>query len=209
MSPRQNWDSPKPSLASECASSPRTGGGGGAHSPAGEGLGESQSDDWRKSLAFCLLCGICEWWGTTSFWCRSGFDFPFSYWSRSGSDPKFDVCRKIRFFPALLFTALSVYIVLSFSSLFQASQLVLWTVYWQLLEKIIVFLSFWLKWRQIRIRNPDPNALDTNPDPAKWCRSDRIWIHNTGICCTVVYLYVSMYCIHCIDEHGTSIKAEI
>ncbi len=28
----------------------------GAHSPAGEGLGESQSDDWRKSLALCLLC---------------------------------------------------------------------------------------------------------------------------------------------------------
>ncbi len=29
MSPRRNWDSPNPSLASECAPPPRTGGGGG------------------------------------------------------------------------------------------------------------------------------------------------------------------------------------
>jgi hypothetical protein len=28
--------------------------GGGAHSPAGEGLGKSNSDDWRKNLALCL-----------------------------------------------------------------------------------------------------------------------------------------------------------
>jgi hypothetical protein len=40
MSPRRNWDSPNPSLASECAS-PLQNRGGGAHSPAGEGLGES------------------------------------------------------------------------------------------------------------------------------------------------------------------------
>jgi hypothetical protein len=38
MSPRRKWDSsPTPSLASECAPPPRT--KGGAHSPAGEGLG--------------------------------------------------------------------------------------------------------------------------------------------------------------------------
>jgi hypothetical protein len=30
---------------------------GGAHSPAGKGLGSPYSDDWRKSLALCLLCG--------------------------------------------------------------------------------------------------------------------------------------------------------
>ncbi len=40
--------------------SPRNKGGEGVtHSPAGEGVGESQfgnSDDWRKSLALCLLC---------------------------------------------------------------------------------------------------------------------------------------------------------
>ena len=35
--PRRNWDSPTPSLASECAPPPETKGGG----PAGEGLGES------------------------------------------------------------------------------------------------------------------------------------------------------------------------
>ncbi len=39
MSPRRNWDSPNPWLTSECAPPPIT---GEAHSPAGEGLGESQ-----------------------------------------------------------------------------------------------------------------------------------------------------------------------
>ncbi len=53
MSPRRNWDSPTPSLASECATPP---GSGGAHSPAGDGLGESQFRRLRKSLALCLLC---------------------------------------------------------------------------------------------------------------------------------------------------------
>jgi hypothetical protein len=33
-------------------------GGGGAHSPAGEGLGESKFRRRRKSLALCLLCEI-------------------------------------------------------------------------------------------------------------------------------------------------------
>ncbi len=47
MSPRRNWDSPNPSLAIECAPPPGTKGEG-AHSPAGEGLGESQF----------LLCGV-------------------------------------------------------------------------------------------------------------------------------------------------------
>jgi hypothetical protein len=55
MSLRRNWDSPNKSLASECDPPPRTGGGG-AHSPAGEGLGSPNADDWRKSLALCLLC---------------------------------------------------------------------------------------------------------------------------------------------------------
>jgi hypothetical protein len=52
MSPRLNWDSPSPSLASECAPLPRTGGGGGgAHSPAGEGLGKSQFRRLEKKLS--------------------------------------------------------------------------------------------------------------------------------------------------------------
>jgi hypothetical protein len=32
--------------------------GGEAHSPAVEGLGESQFDDWRKNLALCTSCYI-------------------------------------------------------------------------------------------------------------------------------------------------------
>jgi hypothetical protein len=37
--------------------SPPPGSGGRAHSPAGEGLEVSPNfDDWRKSLALCLLC---------------------------------------------------------------------------------------------------------------------------------------------------------
>jgi hypothetical protein len=53
--PLVGWDSPIPSLASECAPPHRTGGGG-AHSPAGEGLGESQFRRLEKSLALFLLC---------------------------------------------------------------------------------------------------------------------------------------------------------
>ncbi len=47
MSSRRNWDSPTPSLASECAPPPVTKGGR-AHSPAGEGLGESQFHQFRR-----------------------------------------------------------------------------------------------------------------------------------------------------------------
>jgi hypothetical protein len=57
MSPRRNWDSPNRSPASECALPPRTKGWG-AHSPAAKGVGSLSSDDWRKSLAICLLCGL-------------------------------------------------------------------------------------------------------------------------------------------------------
>ncbi len=48
--PRRNWDSPNPSLASECAPPPRTGGRG-AHSPAGAGLGASQFRRLEKMLS--------------------------------------------------------------------------------------------------------------------------------------------------------------
>jgi hypothetical protein len=53
MFPRRNWDSPTPSLASECAPPPGT--KGGAHSRADEGLGESQFRRLEKSFALCLL----------------------------------------------------------------------------------------------------------------------------------------------------------
>jgi hypothetical protein len=59
MSPRRNWYSPTPSLASDCGPPPgNKDGEGGAHSLAGEGLGESQSRRLEKSLALCLLCGL-------------------------------------------------------------------------------------------------------------------------------------------------------
>ncbi len=46
-----------PSLASESFSPPEP--KGGAHSPAGEWDGGCpNSDDWRKGLAHCLLCGL-------------------------------------------------------------------------------------------------------------------------------------------------------
>ncbi len=58
MSPRRNWDCPTPSLASECAPPPGTKGGG-AHSPAGEGLGESPFRRLEKKLSTLpTLCSI-------------------------------------------------------------------------------------------------------------------------------------------------------
>jgi hypothetical protein len=48
MSPRRNWDSPNPSLASEYALPPESGGGGAAHAPAGKGVGESQIPQLAK-----------------------------------------------------------------------------------------------------------------------------------------------------------------
>jgi hypothetical protein len=56
MSPRWNWDSPTPLAASECALPPVPKGGG-AHSPAAKGVGESQFQRLEKRLALCLLCG--------------------------------------------------------------------------------------------------------------------------------------------------------
>ncbi len=50
MSPRQNWALPIPSLASEYAPPPGTKGGGGAYSPAGEGLAESKFQRLEKKL---------------------------------------------------------------------------------------------------------------------------------------------------------------
>jgi hypothetical protein len=52
MSPRRNWDSPNPSLASECA------GGRGHTRLLVRCWGSPNSDDLRKSVALCLLCGL-------------------------------------------------------------------------------------------------------------------------------------------------------
>jgi hypothetical protein len=61
MSPRRNWDSSTPSLASEFAPPHGTKGGTGAHSPAGEGLGESQFRRLEKKAehsAYSVEIGI-------------------------------------------------------------------------------------------------------------------------------------------------------
>jgi len=50
MSPRWNWDSPTPLAASECALPPGPKGGG-AHSPAAKGVGESQFRRLEKKLS--------------------------------------------------------------------------------------------------------------------------------------------------------------
>ncbi len=57
MSPRWNWDSPTPLAASVCALPPGPKGGG-AHSPAAKGVGESQFQRLEKRIALCLLCGV-------------------------------------------------------------------------------------------------------------------------------------------------------
>ncbi len=51
--PRRNWDSSNPSLARECAPSLQNRGEG-AHSPAGEGLGESQFRRLESKLSTLL-----------------------------------------------------------------------------------------------------------------------------------------------------------
>jgi hypothetical protein len=47
---RPNWDPPTPPLQQASLSPPRNKGGG-THSPAGEGVGRPNLDDWRKILA--------------------------------------------------------------------------------------------------------------------------------------------------------------
>jgi hypothetical protein len=60
LSPRPNCDPSNPTSASECVLPPEPKEEG-THSPAGEGVGEgSNSDDWIKSLALCLLCALCR-----------------------------------------------------------------------------------------------------------------------------------------------------
>ncbi len=47
---------PTPSLARECAPPPPQLKGEATHSPAVDGVGGPNSDDWRKSLGLCLPC---------------------------------------------------------------------------------------------------------------------------------------------------------
>jgi hypothetical protein len=72
MSPRRNWDSRNPSLVSECAPSPRTGGEGHTRLLV-RGWGSPNSDDLRKSLALCLLCASSKANISCNFHCRAKF----------------------------------------------------------------------------------------------------------------------------------------
>ncbi len=56
LSPRQNWDPPPP-LSQACVSPPEPKGGGGGHTVL-RVRGCPNLDDWRKSLALCLLCAV-------------------------------------------------------------------------------------------------------------------------------------------------------
>ncbi len=75
MSPRRNWDSPNPSLASECALPPDQRVGGHSRRRL-RGWGSSNSDDWRKSLA---LCGM---------YCST---YIFLSWELRGLSPNFHI----------------------------------------------------------------------------------------------------------------------
>ncbi len=54
------FGSPPPPLSPASVPPPPGTKVGGTHSPVGEGSGGrgSQSDDWRKSLTLCLICGM-------------------------------------------------------------------------------------------------------------------------------------------------------
>ncbi len=57
MSPRRNWDSPTPLCRKrECPPPPEPKGVGDHTRLRARGRGSPNSDDWRKSLALCLLC---------------------------------------------------------------------------------------------------------------------------------------------------------
>ncbi len=57
FSSRPNWD-PLPPLPLESVSPPPEPMGEGIHSSASVGVECPKSDDWRKSLVLCLLCGV-------------------------------------------------------------------------------------------------------------------------------------------------------
>ena len=78
MSPRSNWDSPTPLAASECALPPGPKGGGGAHSPAAKGVGESQIQRLEKKLSTLpTLCTLVK-----EYFRHEGI--PWYDWQQSG-----------------------------------------------------------------------------------------------------------------------------
>ncbi len=75
MSPRRNWDSPNPSLAGEYAPrSPQNREGGHTRLRV-RGWGSPNSDDWRKSLALCLLCDLPRFSPTWKLLCTNSKNY--------------------------------------------------------------------------------------------------------------------------------------
>ncbi len=67
MSPRRNWVLPPPPLPQASVPlTPEAKGGGHTCLPV-RGWGSPNSDDWRKSLALCLLCGLRNLLYTSEF----------------------------------------------------------------------------------------------------------------------------------------------
>ncbi len=96
--PRPNWDSPTPSPTSEYAPPRNKKGVGGIHTRLCVGTVSPNSDDWRKSLALCLLCDRDNWminWGPcflAVIWFGS---FPSSFTaSKFSLFPGLPVCRR-------------------------------------------------------------------------------------------------------------------
>ncbi len=58
LSPRWNWDTPPPLPQARVYPPFPPYQKGGTRSPGVRGRGSPNSDDWRKSLALCLLCGL-------------------------------------------------------------------------------------------------------------------------------------------------------
>jgi hypothetical protein len=110
----------------------------------------------------------------------SGSNFPFwIFWCRSGSGsyPKFYTCWKIRQILTLIHGSASYinfFAMVMRAIIFSTGSLDN-TVYWSF-WKTISFFSHLIE----KDTYPDPyqQALDADPDPAKWCRSYLIRIHN-------------------------------
>ncbi len=84
MFPRRNWDSPTPFLAGACAPPPWTNGGK-AHSPAGDGLGESQFRRLEKKLS--TLSTLCSLLNTFKRKGKNPHPEPDPYFWLKDSDP--------------------------------------------------------------------------------------------------------------------------
>ncbi len=95
---------PSSSLTSECAPPPNRGGGGGGHTRLRlRGCGSPHSDDWRKSLALCLLCGFKEKSGIWNSRLCPGFEptncspscQKFLIWDRALFDARVNTFQKV------------------------------------------------------------------------------------------------------------------